>query len=75
MFVVSVAIALATWHANDFTINVLLSLLIALPAGGSELVKISLALRVSDHYFVEFLPRRKFVFLSFFPCHFYFGIL
>ena len=44
MFVVLIAIVSVIWHANVISTNVLLSFLIALSAGGLEMVKISLAL-------------------------------
>ena len=66
MFVAFVVIALVTWHANVFTINALLSSLIAFPAGGSEAVRISLAFGISDHCLLSFCSVRS-LFLCRFP--------
>ena len=69
-----IAITLAIWLANVFSIDALLSSLIGRPAWSSGSVRISLASEISDYCFVEVLFYRKF-FSVIFPWHVYFGVI
>ena len=68
-------IALATWLANVFSINALLSSLIERPVGGSGAVRITLASEVGDQCFVEVFVLWEICFSIIFPWHVYFGVI
>lgn len=74
MFVVLIAIVSAIWHVNVNSTNALLNFLIAVPEGGSEAVKISLALEEAIVALLSFLPSRV-LFFSAFHWLLYFGVL
>ena len=74
MFVVLIAIVSAIWHVNVNSTNALLNFLIAVPEGGSEAVKVSLALEEAIVVLLGFLPSRV-CFPCLFDWHLYFGVL
>lgn len=62
MFVVLIAIVSAIWHVNVNSTNALLNFLIVVPEGGSEAVKVSLALEEAIVALLSFWPSRVLFF-------------